>query len=153
MTTYKSQNYCALQPRSHSRSCPKAPHHRFRENQSTSDGTFNSAINLGCRTAHSIQIARVTAQYTLGSFVFGLGYSYTHGSCDTANYHQISIGADYNLLKRTDLYLTAAYQHANGHTRDVNTGEIAEAQASIGSYGYNGTNSQTIVNIGLRHRF
>ncbi|HEV3432283.1 MAG TPA: porin [Paraburkholderia sp.] len=161
---------------------------------STSDGgTFDSAINNGYTTAHSLQIARVAAQYTLGSFIFGLGYSnaqyaadansafeskqkyntgqgflayqatpallvgagysYTHASGDTsANYHQFSLGGDYNLSKRTDVYVTAAYQHASGTTRQED-GEVTSAQASIGSYGYSGTGSQTLVNLGLRHRF
>jgi predicted porin len=162
---------------------------------STSDGgTFDSAVNTGYETAHSLQIARIAAQYTVGSFnlglgysnaqyaadadsafnttqkyntaqafvnyqlnpalLLGVGYSYTHASGDTsANYHQISLGGDYNLSKRTDIYLTAAYQHASGNTRDADTGEVVAAQASIGSYGYNGTGSQTMVNLGLRHRF
>jgi predicted porin len=160
---------------------------------STSDGTFNGVINSGYQTAHSLQIARVAAQYTMGAFIFGLGYSnaqyasdgnstftgtekyntgqgflnyhasaalslglgysYTHATGDTsANYHQVSIGGDYNLSKRTDLYVTAAYQHASGETGN-GTGGAEAAQASIGSYGYNGTNSQTMVNLGLRHRF
>jgi hypothetical protein len=37
------------------------------------------------------------------------------------------------------------------YTRAVDTGEIEAAQALIGSNGYSGTSSQTIVNIGLRH--
>ncbi|WP_321901874.1 porin [Paraburkholderia tropica] len=160
---------------------------------STSDGTFDGAINNGYQTAHSLQIARIAAQYTVGSFnlglgysnaqyaadadsafnttqkyntaqgfvnyqlnpalLLGVGYSYTHASGDTsANYHQISLGGDYNLSKRTDIYLTAAYQHASGNTRDED-GNVVAAQASIGSYGYSGTGSQTMVNLGLRHRF
>jgi predicted porin len=161
---------------------------------STSDGTFDGPINNGYATAHSLQIARVAAQYTVGSFILGAGYSnaqyaadansafdskqkyntaqgflayqatpallvgagysYTHASGDTsANYHQFSLGGDYNLSKRTDVYMTAAYQHASGTTRDADTGLVTSAQASIGSYGYAGTGSQTLVNLGLRHRF
>ncbi|AFJ85572.1 MULTISPECIES: porin [Burkholderia] len=87
------------------------------------------------------------------ALLVGLGYSYTRSGGDTsATYHQVSVGADYNLSKRTDVYLTAAYQHASGQTGDGNGGSMA-AQASIGSYGYAGTSSQTIVNLGLRHRF
>jgi predicted porin len=87
------------------------------------------------------------------ALLVGLGYSYTRSGGDTsATYHQVSVGADYNLSKRTDVYLTAAYQHASGQTGDGNGGSMA-AQASIGSYGYAGTRSQTIVNLGLRHRF
>ncbi|MEK6346409.1 MAG: porin [Burkholderia sp.] len=88
------------------------------------------------------------------SLLLGVGYSYTKATGDTsATYHQASLGADYTLSKRTDIYLTAAYQHASGTTRDSVTGQTVAAQASIGSYGYAGTNSQTLVNLGLRHRF
>ncbi|TDV34468.1 putative porin [Paraburkholderia caballeronis] len=160
---------------------------------STSDGTFDGPINAGYASAHSLSIARAAAQYALGPFTFGLGYSnaqyapdgssrffstqkyntgqgflnyqaspamllgvgysYTHANGDTtATYHQVSIGADYNLSKRTDLYLTAAWQHASGETGD-GAGGSTPAQASIGSYGYAGTGSQTMVNLGLRHKF
>jgi len=160
---------------------------------STSDGTFNAAINTGYETAHTLDIARAAGQYVLGSFtlgagysnaqykpdgastffssekyntgqaflnyqalpplLLGLGYSYTRSSGDTsAKYHQLSLGADYNLSKRTDVYMTAAYQHASGETGD-GTGGTAPAAASVGSYGYNGTGSQVLVNVGIRHKF
>jgi len=88
------------------------------------------------------------------ALLVGLGYSYTHATGDTsATYHQASLGADYSLSKRTDVYVTAAYQHASGDTIDPITGAVTAAQASIGSYGYNGTNTQEMVNLGLRHKF
>ncbi|APR39947.1 porin [Paraburkholderia sp. SOS3] len=87
------------------------------------------------------------------AMLLGVGYSYTKSNGDTsATYHQVSIGADYSLSKRTDVYMTAAYQHASGETGDGNGGAVA-AQASIGSYGYAGTSTQTMVNLGLRHKF
>jgi predicted porin len=160
----------------------------------TSDGTFNGPINLGYQTAKSINIARVAAQYTVGAFtvgagysnaqyksdglstfgstekyntgqgfvnyqltpamLLGLGYSYTKSSGDTsAKYHQVSLGADYSLSKRTDVYLVGAYQHASGQTRNDTGTAIVNAQASVGSYGYAGTSSQELVAVGLRHKF
>ncbi|HTH61886.1 MAG TPA: porin [Paraburkholderia sp.] len=87
------------------------------------------------------------------ALLLGVGYSYTHANGDTtATYHQVSIGADYSLSKRTDLYMTAAWQHASGETGDGSGGAMS-AQASIGSYGYAGTGSQTMVNLGIRHKF
>ncbi|GLU33494.1 porin [Trinickia caryophylli] len=84
----------------------------------------------------------------------GLGYSYTKSSGDTsAKYHQISLGADYSLSKRTDVYLVGAWQHASGDQRSASTGAIVSAQASVGSYGYAGTSNQAVVAAGLRHRF
>jgi hypothetical protein len=49
--------------------------------------------------------------------------------------------------------MTAAYQHASGDTINAADGTVTAAQASIGSYGYNGTNTQELVNVGLRHKF
>ena len=88
------------------------------------------------------------------ALLLGAGYTYMKASGDTsATYHQASLGADYSLSKRTDVYLVGAYQHASGNTRDPGTGLVTNAQASIGSYGYNGTNSQELVALGLRHKF
>ncbi|HEY3596094.1 MAG TPA: porin, partial [Paraburkholderia sp.] len=87
------------------------------------------------------------------AILVGVGYSYTKSSGDTsATYHQVSVGGDYNLSKRTDLYLVAAYQHASGEQGNGSGGAMA-AQASIGSYGYAGTSTQELVSLGLRHRF
>jgi predicted porin len=88
------------------------------------------------------------------AMLLGLGYTYTHGSGDTsASYNQVSLGGDYNLSKRTDLYLIGAYQHANGTQRQSRTSTIT-ADASVGSYGYqSGSSSQTIVSLGIRHKF
>ncbi|CAG9210616.1 Outer membrane protein (Porin) [Paraburkholderia sabiae] len=87
------------------------------------------------------------------ALIAGVGYAYTAASGDTsAHYHQVSIGADYNLSKRTDFYAVAAYQHANG-TQRLSDGTTQAAQASIGSYGYNGTSTQEIAIVGIRHKF
>jgi predicted porin len=87
------------------------------------------------------------------AMLVGVGYSYTHSNGDTsATYHQVSIGADYTLSKRTDVYMTAAWQHASGQTGD-GTGGAVDAQASIGSYGYAGTDHQEMVTVGIRHKF
>ncbi|CCD39497.1 Outer membrane protein (porin) [Candidatus Paraburkholderia kirkii UZHbot1] len=84
-----------------------------------------------------------------------LGYTYTKAGGDTsATYHQVSIGADYSLSKRTDFYAVAAYQHASGDQRDATTGGTNSAQASIGSYGYeSGRSHQEMVILGMRHKF
>ncbi|WP_338641216.1 porin [Burkholderia pyrrocinia] len=87
------------------------------------------------------------------ALLLGLGYAYTKASGDTdAKYHQVSLGADYSLSKRTDVYLIGGYQHASG-TQRVDGATTQTAQASIGSYGYGGTKSQELVALGLRHKF
>ncbi|MEM5342223.1 porin [Paraburkholderia azotifigens] len=88
------------------------------------------------------------------AMLLGLGYTYTHGAGDTsANYHQVSLGGDYNLSKRTDVYLVGAYQHASGTQRTSLT-STQEAGASVGSYGYDAASkTQEIVSLGIRHKF
>ncbi|MFL9964468.1 porin [Paraburkholderia sediminicola] len=88
------------------------------------------------------------------ALLVGVGYSYTKSSGNTsATYHQVSLGADYNLSKRTDVYLVGAYQHASGETLSADGTAVVSAQASIGSYGYGGTSTQELVALGLRHKF
>ncbi|WP_244849530.1 porin [Caballeronia sp. SL2Y3] len=92
------------------------------------------------------------------AMLLGLGYTYTHASGDTsATYHQASIGADYSLSKRTDVYAVGAYQHASGTQRVNNadgTQSRVNATASISDFGFDsGRSHQELVLIGLRHKF
>lgn len=75
----------------------------------------------------------------------GVGYIYMHGKSNISQtYHQISVGGDYSLSKRTELYLVGAYQHAAGNG----------VFASVADYGFNSeARSQTVVSIGIRHKF
>lgn len=85
-------------------------------------------------------------------FMLGAQYNYTHASGPgRADYHQVSLGADYLLSKRTDLYLLGVYQHVSGSQIGV-----APAAATAGDYGYSsapGTHAQEIVSAGIRHKF
>ncbi|SAK72250.1 porin [Caballeronia calidae] len=167
-------------------------------NSPSSDSLFNSTINNGYQTAHSIGIARAAGQYSVGPMTFGasysfaqyksdgnstftsqekfntgnafvnfqatpamllgLGYTYTKASGDTgAHYNQVSLGADYSLSKRTDLYAVGAWQKASGTQKDA-AGVTSSAQASVGSYGGSGfspsgSDHQEIVIVGVRHKF
>ena len=85
-------------------------------------------------------------QLTGGDRLVSGGDMFTHGSGngDSASYNQISLGGDYNLSKRTDLYLVGAYQRATG------TGAVA----SVADYDeFSASNSQAIVSLGIRHNF
>jgi predicted porin len=83
------------------------------------------------------------------AFTTIVGYSYTKSTGDSsAKYHQVNIGVDYLLSKRTDVYAMAGYTHASG-----NNGTGA-AEAVIGSFDIaSGSSSQTMAIVGLRHRF
>ena len=78
--------------------------------------------------------------------LLGLGYTFTHGSGngESASYNQVSLGGDYNLSKRTDVYLVGAWQKASG------TGAVA----SVADYdSFSASDSQAIVSLGIRHKF
>jgi len=110
----------------------------------------------GFASQQKYQVAGAYAGWQLTpAMLLGLGYTYTHGSGDaSASYNQVSLGGDYNLSKRTDLYLIGAYQKASGHQRDASTGAIVDAGASVGSYGAQaGSSSQEIISLGIRHKF
>ncbi|CAB3778436.1 Outer membrane porin protein [Paraburkholderia ultramafica] len=88
--------------------------------------------------------------------LLGVGYAYTKGHGDaSATYHQVSLGGDYSLSKRTDLYLVGAWQHASGEQRTPGVGGgLESATASIGSYGnQSSTDKQVMVSLGIRHKF
>ncbi|MEQ5838694.1 porin [Paraburkholderia acidicola] len=77
------------------------------------------------------------------------GYNYTKsGGNSSATYHQGDLGVDYLLSKRTDIYVAAAYTHANGQNG------AGAAQAVIGSYDVDaGKQSQLLAIVGLRQKF
>ena len=77
----------------------------------------------------------------------GLAYIYTWGAYKPSEtrpkWHQINIGADYFLSKRTDLYVTGIYQRAAG---DAQFAQIYTLLPSSGR-------SQVSTVVGMRHRF
>jgi predicted porin len=113
-----------------------------------------SAFVAGNSKTETFNSGAVYLNYQLTSAeLVGLGYNLTRSSgVSGATYHEVSLGSDYSLSKRTDLYLVGAYQKANGQT--VSGGVLVPAAASIGSYGINsGTSSQAMVILGMRHKF
>jgi predicted porin len=112
----------------------------------------------------SLSAFRSTAKFNNGSGFLnyqlnpalraGVGYNYTSLTGPaSAHYNQVNLGADYSLSKRTDLYALFGYQKASGHTLN-SSGEVVDAQASIGDFGVNsGSNSQDVAVVGIRHKF
>ncbi|CAB3764381.1 porin [Burkholderia paludis] len=86
----------------------------------------------------------------------GLGYTFSKldGRYD-GKWHQVNAAVDYALSKRTDVYVSAAYQKASG-SNTIN-GRATPVQAEIGSsgsfIGNAGANTQLVTRIGLRHKF
>jgi predicted porin len=109
----------------------------------------------------TFNIAGVFGQWTIRPAVqLFAGYSYTRGGevdgvDERAQYHNVTLGAQYALSKRSTLYLMGGYQHASGDTLNA-LGNPVAATASVSDKG-NGhssaTQSQAIVSIGVRHKF
>ena len=113
-----------------------------------------SAFVAGNSKTEEFNSGAVFLNYNLTpAALVGIGYNLTRSSgVSGATYHEVSLGSDYNLSKRTDVYLVGAWQKANGQT--VQGGAVVSADASIGSYGINsGTSSQAIAIVGMRHKF
>jgi len=86
------------------------------------------------------------------AFLLGAAFNYTKGSGANgqsgAIYRLTSLGADYFLSKRTDVYTVAVYQHASG-TDSLNQ----PAVASITGMTPSATSNQVAVRVGIRHKF
>ncbi|MGB8418025.1 porin [Paraburkholderia sp.] len=116
----------------------------------------NDAASVFTTTQKYNSVAAFGAYSFTPAFTTAVGYSYTKSSGDSsAKYNQVSFGADYSISKRTDLYLVGAWQRASGSVRAADGSGIVAAQASIGSYGFNGANqgTQEYAALGIRHRF
>lgn len=92
-------------------------------------------------------------KYTLTpTILLGAAYHYTRGSgvgsIGSSHYQQANLGADYMLSKRTDLYALFFRQFASGTD---STGHAAVAAISGASP--SSSNTQTLVSVGIRHRF
>ncbi|KAG8151999.1 porin [Burkholderia catarinensis] len=90
------------------------------------------------------------------ALILGAAYDYTQGSKidgnSAAKYHQGSLGVDYFLSKRTDVYVIGVYQHASGNVLDAN-GNVLKATAAINGLAGSSTSNQVAARVGIRHKF
>jgi predicted porin len=70
------------------------------------------------------------------------------GELGDQTYHQVSAIADYSLSKRTDVYVTGTFQVASG-TNSNGTAAVAD----ISQLGDSSNSRQTLIRLGLRHKF
>jgi len=128
----------------------------FTGNLSYSNAQYKPDAASGFDTTQKFNVGRAYVGYQITpAALLGIGYAYTKGTGDaSATYNQVSLGGDYSLSKRTDLYVVGAWQHASGEQRDPTTGALVGATASIGSYGNQAsTDNQVMVSVGIRHKF
>ncbi|MDR3098936.1 MAG: porin [Paraburkholderia sp.] len=116
---------------------------------------YQSAYGANGDTKFNTGQAFINYQVTPVALI-GFGYNYTkgHGNGVDASYSQFSLGGDYFLSKRTDIYVLAGYQRASGHTIDADTGALVDANASFADFGNDAsTNKQAMAMVGIRHHF
>ncbi|WP_233868536.1 porin [Paraburkholderia adhaesiva] len=84
-------------------------------------------------------------------------YTYTwsrmteNGNSSSPKWHSVTLGADYGLSRRTDVYLAGVYQHSSSND---NSNGLNVANTSIGGIlPSSSTQSQVAVTTGIRHRF
>jgi predicted porin len=117
----------------------------------------NYATSFGNQNNTKFNTGQVFVNYQVTpAMLVGAGYDYTKGSGNnvTVAYNQFSLGADYFLSKRTDIYALAGYQKASGNTIDASTGDVVAAVASMGDFGNDASNNkQAMGMVGIRHKF
>ncbi|MCP3727079.1 porin [Paraburkholderia sp. CNPSo 3272] len=102
------------------------------------------------RGTQTFNIGELNATYQFSpATLIGVSYSYTHSSGVTsATYHQVNIGFDYSISKRTDFYGGVVYQRAAG-TDSRGLPAVANIAAVDPSSGQN----QTVALVGISHKF
>jgi predicted porin len=133
----------------------------------TIGGTYSNIkfMNLGASAASPF--AGQTATFNNGEVNFkyqltpallvGAAYDYTQGSKINDNsrpqYHQGSLGIDYFLSKRTDIYIVGVYQHAEGDTLSTTGKTVVPAVASISNIPASANQNQLTARVGIRTKF
>lgn len=120
--------------------------------------TLTSGPNpIGYNGSTSFNNGELTVRYRITpAFLVGAAYNYTKGSTTAtrtgtdpgATYHQGAIGADYLLSKATDIYFIGVFQKASGtDSRDK------PAVAAINGVTASSSDQQTVLRVGIRHKF
>jgi predicted porin len=106
-------------------------------------------------TATKFQNFEINGLYQLTpAFFIGAQYVYTDAKFDANNsvkpkYHTVGVMADYNLSKRTDVYLQGAWQKVAGDK----TGTILDGGYVVGTDGPSASSNQFAVRAAIRHKF
>ena len=98
----------------------------------------------------------LNGKYQLTPALFlGAMYTYTRASFNATsgnrnpNYQTVGLMADYNLSKRTDVYVQGAYQHVGGDS----TGTALDVAYVPGAADVSSNRSQLITRVAIRHKF
>jgi predicted porin len=129
-------------------------------------GTYSNSrfLQLGADPGNAGAGAHLRGTAALNDYEAEVGYQFTTAFSTTAaynytrrasvngdvgaKYHQVSVGADYIVSKRTDFYLVASYQKASG----VNSNGTP-AVAALNFLTPSSVNHQGVVRVAIRHLF
>ncbi|CAE6942973.1 Outer membrane porin protein [Paraburkholderia domus] len=110
----------------------------------------------GTLTALKFQNFEVNGKYQVTPVFFvGAQYVYTAATMDATSgnakpkYHTVGLMADYNLSKRTDFYVQAAYQKVAGGKTDT----VLDDAYIPGAAGVSSTANQLAFRAAIRHKF
>ncbi|WP_434667415.1 porin [Paraburkholderia sp. A3BS-1L] len=126
--------------------------------QPLSSGYVGAITPTGGATLSSLRFNNfeVNAKYQITpAFFVGAAYTYTRTSFDATSgklhpvFHTAGLMADYNLSKRTDVYLQGGYQHAGGDK----TGTVLDVAYVPGADAVSSTSNQFVLRAAIRHKF
>ncbi|WP_042299186.1 porin [Paraburkholderia kururiensis] len=126
--------------------------------QPSSSGYVGAITPTGGATLSSLRFNNfeVNAKYQVTpAFFVGAAYTYTRTSFNATSgqlhpqYHSVGLMADYNLSKRTDVYVQGGYQHAGGDK----TGTVLDVAYVPGADAVSSTSSQFVLRAAIRHKF
>lgn len=83
-----------------------------------------------------------------GAYTFTQAHIVTITGRSVPKYNQVSLMLDYDLSKRTSVYIQGAYQHVNG-----NTGTQFDDADIVGSSGISSGGNQMLYRLAMTHRF
>jgi predicted porin len=83
-----------------------------------------------------------------GSYTFSHTQLNSDGNTSSPNWHQVALMFDYDFSKRTSVYIQGAFQHNNART-----GTGLDKAYIVGSLAPSSTGNQTVVRVGLAHKF
>ncbi|SKD04672.1 Outer membrane protein (porin) [Burkholderia sp. CF099] len=121
----------------------------------TSNAYFSTQPSAGSQNSWKFDNYEINGQYFFKpDFWFAAAYTFTQAHIATTTGHfspkwnQVSLMLDYDISKRTSVYLQGAYQHADG-----DTGLEFDNANIIGSAGASSSGNQMVYRVAMMHRF
>ncbi|AJW98511.1 gram-negative porin family protein [Burkholderia gladioli] len=115
-------------------------------------GTFPTGVSVSSLTFDNFEF-NALYHFTTAFYVGGM-YTYTRGHYDGSNgsshpnWNQFGLMADYNISKRTDVYVQGVYQKVSG-----STGTFLDQAYITGADNSSSSNKQFVARVALRHLF